>query len=90
MRISSRTVKALRKKLGLSQNGLAKLLGVSKQAVYVMERNAGWLRLRAQTVVKFLSLRGIGKREAAKRLEEIEAKKPVKTGVKKAKKKGSK
>jgi DNA-binding transcriptional regulator YiaG len=88
VRISSRTVKALRTKLGLSQDGFAKLLGVSGQAVYVMEHKGGRLRLRTQTVVKFLSLRGIGKREAARRLEEIEAKskKPKKTGGRKAKK----
>jgi len=81
VRISSRTVKALRKKLGLSQDGFATLLGVSGQSVYVMEHRGGRLRLRTQTVVKFLSLRGIGKREAARKLEEIEAKgkKPKKT-----------
>lgn len=85
VRISSRTVKALRTKLGLSQNGFARLLGVSGQAVYAMEHRGGRLRLRSQTVVKFLALRGIGKREAARRLKEIEAwsKKPKKTGGKK-------
>jgi DNA-binding transcriptional regulator YiaG len=87
VRITSRTVKALRTKLGLSQDGFASLLGVSGQAVYVMEHKGSRLRLRTQTVVKFLSLRGIGKREAARRLEEIEAKsKKVKaTGRKKQK-----
>ncbi len=85
VRVSSRSVKALRSKLGLSQDSLAALLGVSGQAVYVMERKGGRLRLRTPTMARLLALRGIGKREAARRLEEIEAasKKPAKTARKK-------
>jgi len=92
VRISSRTVKALRTKLGLSQDGFATLLGVSGQSVYAMEHRGGRLRLRTQTVVKFLALRGIGKREAARRLQEIQAKskQPRQTGSKKSKGKGKK
>jgi DNA-binding transcriptional regulator YiaG len=71
VRISSKSVRALRLKLGLSQDSFATLLGVSGQAVYVMERKGGRLRLRTSTMGKLLSLRGIGKREAARRLEEI-------------------
>ena len=90
VRISSRSVKALRTKLGLSQDSFALLLGVSGQAVYAMERNSRRLKLRTSTVTKLLALRGIGKREAARRLEEIEAKskKPKETGGKKSKGKG--
>jgi hypothetical protein len=57
-----------------------------------MEHKGGRLRLRTPTVVKFLALRGIGKREAARRLEEIEArtKKPKQTGNKKSKQTGKK
>jgi DNA-binding transcriptional regulator YiaG len=92
VRVSSKSVKALRTKLGFSQDSFAKLLGVSGQAVYVMERKGGSLRLRTPTMTKFLSLRGIGTREAARRLEEIEAKsKKVKeTSRKKSTKRGRK
>lgn len=90
VRISSKSVRALRTKLGLSQDELAMLLGVSGQNVYLMEHKGGRLRLRTATMTKVLSLRGIGKREAAKRLEEMEAKKPVKTGGKKPKVKSRK
>jgi DNA-binding transcriptional regulator YiaG len=85
VRITSKSVKALRTKLGLSQEGFGKLLGVSSQAVYVMERKDRKLRLRTQTLTKLLALRGIGKREAVRRLEEMEAKgkKPKKSGEKK-------
>jgi DNA-binding transcriptional regulator YiaG len=87
VRISSKSVKALRTKLGLSQDEFAALLGVTGQAVYVMEHKGGRLRLRTQTMTNLLGLRGIGKREAAKMLEEIKAKaeKPKKTGHKKSK-----
>jgi DNA-binding transcriptional regulator YiaG len=74
VRVTSKSVKALRAKLGLSQDKFAVLLGVSGQAVYVMEHKGGKLRLRTPTMTKLLSLRGIGKREAAKRLAEVDAK----------------
>lgn len=73
IRVTSKTVRALRKNLGLSQDSLAALLGVSGQSVYVMERKGGRLRLRGSTLVKLVALRGIGKREAARRVAEIAA-----------------
>jgi len=73
LRITSRTIKALRKNLGVSQNSLAVLLGVSGHAVYLMEQKNRRLKLRAGTLSKLLALRGIGKREAARRLEEMKA-----------------
>jgi DNA-binding transcriptional regulator YiaG len=85
VRITSRTIKALRAKLCISQELFGKLLGVSSQAVYVMERKSGRLRLRSQTLANLLSLRGIGKREVAERLEKIKAK-SKKIGVKGKKK----
>lgn len=72
LRVTSKSVKALRTKLGLSQEGFASLLGISGQSVYAMEHKSGRLRLRIPTMTKLIGLRGIGKREAAKRLEEIE------------------
>jgi DNA-binding transcriptional regulator YiaG len=71
VRITSKGVRILRTKLGLSQDSFAKLLGVSSQAVYSMEHKGGRLRLRQGTLTNMISLRGIGKREAKRKLEEI-------------------
>lgn len=71
VRITSKTILAARKKLGLSQNQFAKLLGVSSQAVYIMENKGGKLNLRTNTMEKYQSIKGMGKREAKKILEEI-------------------
>jgi DNA-binding transcriptional regulator YiaG len=71
LRVTSKTIKSLRNKLGLSQESFAALLGVSGQSVYIMERKGGKLRLRSATLAKFTSLRGIGKREALRRVEEL-------------------
>jgi DNA-binding transcriptional regulator YiaG len=88
IRITSKTVKSLRNKLGLSQDSFASLLGVSGQSVYVMERKGGKLRLRGATLAKFTALRGIGKREALRRVEELGKDKVTKPrGRKPAKKK---
>ncbi|MFH0920809.1 MAG: hypothetical protein V1913_10650 [Fibrobacterota bacterium] len=69
-RITVRSVKALRKKLGLSQTAFGKLLGISGQSVLIMEKKTGRLKLRSSTLASLLSIRGIGRREAKKRLEE--------------------
>jgi DNA-binding transcriptional regulator YiaG len=74
VRITSKGVRILRAKLGLSQDSFAKLLGVSSQAVYSMEHKQGRLRLRQGTLSNMISLRGIGKREAKRKLEEIQEK----------------
>jgi len=70
-RITSKGVHKLRAKLGLTQEGFAKLIGVSTQAVFGMEKKGGRLRLRSATLSNLLAIRGLGKREAKKRLEEI-------------------
>ncbi len=87
LRVTSKTIKSVRNKLGLSQDSLAALLGVSGQSVYVMERKGGRLRLRKATLAKFLALRGIGKREAARRVEELGAASKKKGREKKARRK---
>ena len=74
-RITSKGIRILRTKLGLSQDSFAKILGVSSQAVYAMEHKEGRLKFRPTTLSNLLSVREIGKREAKKRLEEIEHKK---------------
>ena len=70
-RITARNVRALRKKLGLPQWAFGRLIGVTGHAVFLMERKGGRLRLRQSTLTNFLSIRGIGKREAKRRLEEV-------------------
>ena len=77
--ISGRGIKSLRKRLGLSQSELAKLVGVSEQAVYMWEQKPGMLRLRTSTKASVFSIRDLGAREARKRLEEMaKAKQPKK------------
>jgi|WetSurMetagenome_2_1015567.scaffolds.fasta_scaffold862410_1 DNA-binding transcriptional regulator YiaG len=73
VRVTSKGIKKLREKVGLSQQEFAKLLGVTTQSVFSMEHKTGRrLRLRPKTLANLLSLRGLGKREAAKRLEEMQ------------------
>jgi DNA-binding transcriptional regulator YiaG len=91
--ISGKGIKSLRNRLGLSQDRFAKLIGVSAQAVYLWERKTGMLRLRGVTKAKVFSVRGIGAKEAKKRLAEMAAAgKPVKgkKPVRKVKKAASK
>ena len=76
VRITSKSIKILRSKLGLSQNSFGKLIGVSSQNVYAMEHKDGRrLKLRKNTLANLLSVRGMGKRDVKKRLEEIGKKK---------------
>ena len=83
--ISGKGVKALRRKLGLTQGELAKLTGVSKGAVVQWEAKPGMLKLRDATKKAVMAVRGIGgKGEARKRLDAMVVN--VKQGVKKAKK----
>jgi DNA-binding transcriptional regulator YiaG len=74
-RITSKTVRKVRGKLGLSQADFATLLGISRQSAFMMEQKSGRLRLRPATLAKLLVVREMGKREALRRLEEIGSKK---------------
>lgn len=78
--ISGKGIKSLRRRLGLSQSQFAKLVGVSDQAVYNWESRSGMLKLRSATKASVFAVRGIGAREARRRLEEAQP----------AKKKGTK
>jgi DNA-binding transcriptional regulator YiaG len=69
--ISGKGVKAMRKKMGVSQKELAKLTGVSTSAVVQWERKKGVLKLRDTTKKAIMGVRGIGKVEARKRLAEL-------------------
>ena len=83
--ISGKGIKSLRKRLGLSQGDLARLVGVSSNAVTLWESKSGMLKLRDKTKAAVFAVRGIGAREAKQRLAAME---PVK--VKKAAKKAGK
>ncbi len=70
-RFSASRLAAQRRKLGLSAADFATLLGVSGQSVYKWEH--GEARPRAKQLEAIAALRGIGKREAAQRLEKMKA-----------------
>ena len=66
LRFSSRSVRAQRRRLGLSAEDYAKLLGVSALTVYNWEH--GRTRPREAQFLQLTSLRGISKREALEKL----------------------
>jgi DNA-binding transcriptional regulator YiaG len=70
-RFSARSVKAQRKRLGLSALDYGKLAGVSGLTIYSWE--SGKSRPRKAQLDGFLAVRGIGKREAVRKLEEMKA-----------------
>jgi len=86
-RFTSRGIRALRKKLRLSQADFGKLVGTTTGAVYLWEKKDGPLSLRDKTKAAILSVRGLGAREAEEKLTETETKsKRIKTSSSKAKK----
>ena len=68
-RITAKGMRAQRKKLGLSQADFGKLLGVSMVTIGLWEKKNGPLKVRDTTRAAILAVRGIGAREAKKRLE---------------------
>lgn len=79
-------VKALRKRLGVTQQVFGSLIGVSSQAVVLWEGKSGKINFRKATAGRLQGLKGLGKREVAKMLPK-EAKEPKAKGKAKAKKK---
>lgn len=73
-RFSAASVKAQRRRLGLSAAHLAKLVGVSAHTIYSWEKGASHPR-NAQ-LAAFAAVRGIGKTEANARLEALRVKAP--------------
>lgn len=67
VRFSARSVRAQRERLGLSAADYAKLVGVSSLTIYNWE--LGKTRPRQEQLAALVAVRGIGKREALKRLE---------------------
>ena len=72
-RFSARSVKAQRKRLGLSAEKYAKLVGVSALTIYSWE--SGKTKPRKAQLAALVAVRGIGRREAARRLEGAAAEK---------------
>jgi DNA-binding transcriptional regulator YiaG len=67
VRFSARSIRAQRRRLGLSAEQYGKLVGVSGLTIYNWEH--GKSRPRKAQFASFLAVRGIGKREAQARLE---------------------
>jgi DNA-binding transcriptional regulator YiaG len=66
-RFSAKSVRSQRKRIGLSAADYAKLVGVSPLSIYHWEQ--GKTRPRKEQITRLAGLRGIGKREALKKLE---------------------
>ncbi len=69
-RFSVRSLKAQRRTSGLSQEDYARLVGVNKLTIYNWE--SGRTKPGGTHLATLVSLRGIGKREAERRLELLE------------------
>jgi DNA-binding transcriptional regulator YiaG len=87
-RLTPRNIKGLRKKLRLSQAQFAKLAGVTPVAVYFWE--SGRTKPRGRTRAAIIGLRGIGVREATRRLDDDSANPPVPTRSRKGRRKRAK
>jgi DNA-binding transcriptional regulator YiaG len=78
--VFAKGIRALRKRLGLTQAELATLVGVSAQAVTLWEGKDGKLALRSSTLQSVLAVRNLRAKEARECLEIMASKKkPVPT-----------
>lgn len=71
LRFRAAGMAANRKRLGLSAADFGLLVGATGQSIYAWE--AGKTKPRAQALAAIAALRGIGKREADARLEQLKA-----------------
>ncbi len=78
-RITAKGVRSLRRRLGLSGQDFARLLGVTGQVVYGWEKASGALRVRQRTRAAILAAREIGAREARRRLDALRETRPRRT-----------
>ncbi len=85
-RFSARSVKAQRRRTGLSAADYAKLIGVSPLTIYNWENKKS--RPRHGQLAALIALRGLGKREAQAKLKlsAVARKKPVRKGRRPARK----
>jgi DNA-binding transcriptional regulator YiaG len=72
VRFSSKGIRSLRQRLGLSAGEFARLVDVSAQSIYNWEHKV--TRPRAAQVKALAELRGLGKREVASRLQALDGK----------------
>ena len=70
-RFSTKGLKASREQLGLSADNFGKLIGVSGLSIYNWEQ--GKARPRESSIEALAKIKGMGKREAIKRLEELKS-----------------
>ena len=70
LRFVAKGLRSHRQRMGLSQAAFARLAGVSAQSVYNWER--GTATPRGKQLAKLATLRSLGKREAAKQLEQVD------------------
>ena len=80
-RFTSRGIRALRRKLHLSQADFGKLVGATTHAGYLWEKKARALNLRDNTKAAIFSVRGLGAREAKEKLKELGGKLKRSRGV---------
>lgn len=81
-RFSARSVRAQRKRLRLSAEQYAAIIGVSPQTIYLWER--GKVRPKASQFAALIAARTLGRREVLARLEQAD-KKAVKKALRKTK-----
>ena len=86
-RFSAKGLKANRVRLGLSADNYGKLVGVSGLSIYNWEQ--GKARPRESSIAALMAIRGIGKREAARRLEGLATSQPKAKAKPKARTKAS-
>mgnify|MGYP003592213758 CR=1 FL=1 len=71
LRITSKGMKSLRKRLRLTQIEFAKLLRVSPQAVWKWEHHSGAIRAQSRTRQTLLQVRQMGAKEAQDHLKNL-------------------
>lgn len=71
IRFSAKALLAQRTRLGLSAKDYGQLAGVSAQTIYNWERQRS--TPRAEQIAKVAALRGLGKREIARRLDRLQS-----------------
>ncbi len=82
VRFVAKGLRSQRERLGLSAAEYAKLVGVSAQSIYNWER--GTARPRAEQIAQLAQLRGMGKRQARARLDQLGAQKSARKRRRKA------
>ncbi|NQT94551.1 MAG: helix-turn-helix domain-containing protein [Lentisphaerae bacterium] len=82
-RITGRMILALRKKFGISQADLARLIGVTPVSVFLWEKKGGRLQLRSASVAAIVEVRKLKVNEARERLDQLKAATPPVSGRRK-------